>query len=246
MKSGKAIALSMLAVMAFASVFAQRTGYRIRRYTAGVTYAHIISNISTSDFKLGYHASFAKCYPMLLYRVRRNNDKPLLYINAGLGLTGAGSKKNSSILEDTLLLQNYDASLLYLTFPLSFEVNFYQNRFRGFLVNPDNSFISLEGGIQFGYTLQSKLTNGAENRNFKTETAPLDMSWFGGIRLLQTLHGLSLDLKYFKGIRPVFNADPGSRHEYFMATLSWNRMESRCANSHRKMKRTIKVLNKIG
>lgn len=219
------------------SAIAQRKGQRINRYAAGITYSRILSDSSGSDFRFGYYAGYTNSRPILLNRIQRHNGNPLFYVNYGLDISRIGGKKIPVLLDDTLLRTNCNSSLLYVSLPLFLEFNIYNSKSGGQIREANTSFISMFGGAKFSYLLQSKI----DAENFRSRTAPFDVLWFAGIRMLGTVNGISLDLTYNKGMQPVFNADKSSRNQYFMVTLSWNKMESGCSTSNRKRKHLFVV-----
>jgi hypothetical protein len=220
-----------------ASSFAQRKGQRVNRYAAGLTYSRILSDSSGSGFRFGYYAGYTNSRPILLNRIQRHNGNPLFYVNYGFDLAGIGGKKIPVLMDDTLLRTDCSSSLLYISLPLSVEFNIYNSRSGGQIREANTSFISMFGGAKFSYLLRSRL----DAENFKAQTAPYDIFWFAGIRMLGTVNGISLDLTYNKGMQAVFNSDKTSRNQYFMVTLSWNKMESGCSTSNRKRKHLFAV-----
>jgi hypothetical protein len=155
----------------------------------------------------------------------------LLYINWGLSLFSTGGKNVTRIQNDTVFIPGNAASLMYAAFPLSIDLNIYNSRSSGQVKSSNNSFISLVGGAQFAYALQSKMSGAGD---YKSQTSPYDIQWFAGIRLLGTVNGISLDFDYYKGTGPVYTYDKASRNQFFVLKLTLNRMESGCSTSNRK------------
>jgi hypothetical protein len=232
MTAAKKILLLTL-VLFSATLFAQRKGQRINRWSLGATYGHLLSDSSSSAHKAGFFFGYTNSRPLLLNRIQRSNGLPLLYFNGGLSLFSTGSKSIGSLHSDTLLLQNYTSSLLYAALPLSIDFNIYKNKSAGQVKQGNASVISLTGGAQLAYCLKSKLS-GSADMDFKPQTSVYDIQWFAGIRLLGTMQGISLDFDYYKGTQKVYTGDPTSRSQFFVVKLTMNRLESNCRTSNRK------------
>jgi hypothetical protein len=214
-------------------VFAQRKGQRINRWSFGATYGKLLSGAASSNYKPGFFLGYTNSRPILLNRIQRHNGLPLFYVNGGLSLFSTGAKNISSLHSDTLLLQDYNSSLMYAALPLSVEINLYKNKSAGQVKQSNASVFSILGGAQFTYLLTSTLS-GSPDMDFKGKTSPYDIQWFAGVRLLGTMQGISLDLDYVKGIQPLYTGDGSSRSQFFVVRLTMNRLESNCRTSNRK------------
>jgi len=231
------LAVLFMSLFLVCSATAQRrTGKRITSYSLGIT-----GSLPQEPFMggVGCYLDYGKSYPLFFGKRQRGGATPSVYFDLGAQYqlittkTGLGSpprgmqvfRQHAGVAQ--IGLQYIFSSTSGNAGPWGRKSSF--------------GFFTLQGGAMVGYSYigNNYIQDGGFPLN--SPSTPLLLGYYAGFRSLNAVHGISLNVRWNHDLIPTFNLIT-AKTGWISVGVGWNRLESECQKSSRKMKRILPTL----